>query len=755
MDNKNTIFFNITVEQKKNELNNIKLIEKIPIETLNLLINSSLLRQQFNNPFSSNCYDNEKQQLEKYKKLVKNEEATVTYIQAKNKYGRVFPKNSLGLFSIRREIRHTLARDNYVDIDVENCHPVLLSQICKHNNIEHKYLKLYINHRAELLNEVMTEYNVIKDQAKQLFIQLLYFGTFESWCNNHNVENKEPIKFIRKFKKELNVIGEIIVANNPKLSKEIQKMKEEQHIEDYNIKGSVCSYFLQEYESRILEAIYLYCKKTKIINNSAVLCADGLMIPKENYNEKLLIDFKNLIIDKLGFKLNFTKKEMIEGYTIEQLKETQIKQDYDNLKIEFEKLNFKILKPLSFATIEDNGNLIIRERSEFKNVYENLLINDESFVSKWLKDPNNRTYDKIDFLPTQEAPANIYNTFKFFEGSRAEKYEVNINDSLIMKHIREVIANNNPEVFTYIINFLANLLQHPHNKANTALIIKSVQGVGKDTIFNWFGNHILGNKYYFNDDSAELLFGRFNSCIANKILCILNEASGKDTFTINEKIKNAITRNINNIEKKGMDPYENTNNIGYIFLTNNDNPIKVQHDDRRFTGFECNSAYANNKEYFTNLYNEINSCKYDKAFYDYFLNVDLTGFDFINKRPITNFYNNMKELNIPILARFFENIVDSQNKECSYAAAELFAKFNDFVKANNFKVEYTSTKFGLDIKTYDGIVKRKTRTNAVVDINILKLKQYLITKYKIDFCEFIESEDENEEEEINPLDVIN
>ena len=341
-----------------------------------------MLRQQFNNPFSSNCYDNEKQQLEKYKKMVKNEEATVTYIQAKNKYGRVFPKNSLGLFSIRREIRHTLARDNYVDIDVENCHPVLLSQICKHNNIEHKYLKLYINHRAELLNEVMTEYNVIKDQAKQLFIQLLYFGTFESWCNNHNVQNKEPIKFIKKFKKELNIIGEIIVANNQKLSKEIQKMKEEQHIKDYNIKGSVCSYFLQEYESRILEAIYLYCKKTKIINNSAVLCADGLMIPKENYNEKLLIDFKNLIIDKLGFKLNFTKKEMIEGYTIEQLKETQIKQDYDNLKIEFEKLNFKILKPLSFATIEDNGNLIIRERSEFKNVYENLLINDESFVSK-------------------------------------------------------------------------------------------------------------------------------------------------------------------------------------------------------------------------------------------------------------------------------------------------------------------------------------------------------------------------------------
>ena len=115
------------------------------------------------------------------------------------------------------------------------------------------------------------------------------------------------------------------------------------------------------------------------------------------------------------------------------------------------------------------------------------------------------------------------------------------------------------------IAFLANLIQHPHNKAYTALIIKSIQGTGKDTILNWFGNNILGADYYFNEDSIDLLFGRFNSCMENKILCVLNEASGKDTFILNEKIKNAITRNINTIERKGQTPYDNVNNIGYIF----------------------------------------------------------------------------------------------------------------------------------------------------------------------------------------------
>ena len=325
-----------------------------------------------------------------------------------------------------------------------------------------------------------------------------------------------------------------------------------------------------------------------------------------------------------------------------------------------------------------------------------------------------------------------------------------------MKHIKEVICNSNDDVFIYFMNYLANLLQHPHQKANTALIIKSIQGAGKDTIFNWFGHNILGSDYYFNDDSAELLFGRFNSCIENKILCILNEASGKDTFTINEKIKNAITRNVNTIEKKGMTPYDNINNIGYVFLTNNDNPLKVPHDDRRFTGFECNFKYANDKEYFTNLYAEINGGKYDKAFYEYFLNIDLTDFNFTNQRPITSFYNNMKELNIPVMARFFESIVNNGN-ETKMSSSELFNKFNDFVKQNNFKIEYTSTKFGIDIKNYEGIEKKRTKTNMMIEINIETLKLYLIAKYKMEFqVDFIDDEESDDDNAsyISPLDIL-
>jgi len=43
------------------------------------------------------------------------------------------------------------------------------------------------------------------------------------------------------------------------------------------------------------------------------------------------------------------------------------------------------------------------------------------------------------------------------------------------------------------------------------------------------------------------------------------------------------------IEAKGKKPFAQTNNISYVFLTNNDNQVKISYDDRRYCGIECNN----------------------------------------------------------------------------------------------------------------------------------------------------------------------
>ena len=139
-----TIFKYLFLEAVESKLDKLTLYETVDVKVLNKLINSDLLRVEFHNPLAKG-YENEKQQLICYKKLIKKGKAEIKYSKAKNiLFGRVNPHRALGLFSIRREIRHTLAKGIFKDIDIENCHPVLLLQICEANNISCKYLKRYV-----------------------------------------------------------------------------------------------------------------------------------------------------------------------------------------------------------------------------------------------------------------------------------------------------------------------------------------------------------------------------------------------------------------------------------------------------------------------------------------------------------------------------------------------------------------------------------------------------------------------------------
>ena len=50
-------------------------------------------------------------------------------MQKTNRYGRSHAR--LSLLQIRREIRQSITKDLYTDVDIENCHVVILQQLCK------------------------------------------------------------------------------------------------------------------------------------------------------------------------------------------------------------------------------------------------------------------------------------------------------------------------------------------------------------------------------------------------------------------------------------------------------------------------------------------------------------------------------------------------------------------------------------------------------------------------------------------------
>ena len=310
---------------QNSKLNGLKLFETIDITKLDKLIQSDYLHiVPWINPQTGLkvCYDNEKAHLLAIRKKIKSNKLEVLYKSSKIGYGRVYPQKSLSLCSIRRQLRHTLAKDEYVDVDIDNAHPVILMQLCEKNKIECEYLTKYVNNRKKYLQEVMDTYGVDRDQAKQLFIRLAYFGTFEAWKDDCNIDSEVNIKFVKRYTQELQNIGTKVVNANPDLMKKIKKLSKD------NEMASLVSTVLQEYEKRILECIFNHLLLKKVISNNAVLCFDGIMIPKANYDAKLLAELSKVVSDEMKFNVNFSAKEMNEDYDIKDI----VNEDSLNIK---------------------------------------------------------------------------------------------------------------------------------------------------------------------------------------------------------------------------------------------------------------------------------------------------------------------------------------------------------------------------------------------------------------------------------------
>ena len=108
-------------------------------------------------------------------------------------------------------------------------------------------------------------------------------------------------------------------------------------------------------------------------------------------------------------------------------------------------------------------------------------------------------------------------------------------------------------------------------------------------------------------------------------------------------------------------------------------------------------------------------------------------YDFINNRPMTSFYKDCQERNIPVIAKFLEfEIMTNQAKFIEKKYLHIYETFSAFMKTNGYKFDYTSTKLGLELKEYKGVEKKRTNKGFEYSFTFEIIKQSLIEKKYID-----------------------
>jgi len=335
---------NITLTPQKSILDGKKFYEYYNKTALDQLLESDLLHTIPHKHIKNAGYETEKKQLEEYKKQsidCVNEDtnakakfamATVIYRKANGyTFGRVYPVGSLSMCTLRREVRHTIAKVDkstqlYADVDAKNAHPEIVYQYMKHNSIKCVTLEEYVNNRSDILQEIAKEYKVTIEKAKNLMIRLLYFGGFDGWAKDNNLVDAKPNNFITNFIKDREAYADAIVRANPLIALEVQANKNKNNNFEYNENASVVSVWCQEIENRIIETIYKYCIKRKLINKKIVVfCYDGIQlyldeIKAKNYH--ILREFIDLIKKEFGLELEYLFKNMDEDYH-DKLKDKQ------------------------------------------------------------------------------------------------------------------------------------------------------------------------------------------------------------------------------------------------------------------------------------------------------------------------------------------------------------------------------------------------------------------------------------------------
>ena len=358
---------------------------------------------------------------------------------------------------------------------------------------------------------------------------------------------------------------------------------------------------------------------------------------------------------------------------------------YLAVKQQFEKTHMKIRDQKAFAALDSQGNLNIHAPNAISTYDQNLkywtptseptCYKRAQFVPEWLQDPHVREYARIDSIPPSRdgtsAPEDVYNTWP---GFRADSLPaVAESDVLplvkpILDHLRDVITG--PDHLDFLVAWLAQQVQDPADITRVAIVLQGKQGVGKNMIFDFYIDSVLGagsrnnpidGAGYRTAKPSEDVFGKHSTAQQNKVFIMVDEIHSDEMRPLMNKLKDRITGATVNINPKNKTEYTVCNLCNFMFTTNDMNPLRLESEERRFVVFGCKGCKKGNAEYFKGLKTHL--CRDDvaRAFLQYLREVDVRKFlPFEAHRPQTEAYFAMQRRSIPLFYKFLSSVVTNE-----------------------------------------------------------------------------------------------
>ena len=757
------IRLNPAVYRKQSIFINKKVVEPVNLETVRSFTESERcisFRGNSRHKGVLTRYEGERDQMMNYIDLYDHKKGGFisTFYQPKHMWGRVNPTNYLSLCIFHRPTRHAFCKDTLVDIDMINAHPMIIASVARQNGIEVPQLTKYVEEPKKYREAVSKHYSVSIDEAKKLFIRIIYGGKYTSWLRDNNIdESKTMLTEVESMEREFTQFREMVYANNLHILNDIQQENPEKmsaKSED-KIKNSVMSYWCQSIERVIQEeAITHLVSKYKVRLTTVIPCQDGFMLRAGDYEESMIPDIEKHIKSKLNIDMKFKQKEFEEWFDI-PIADRKLAVDktrtFDYIADEFEKTHCKIVRKSFFLEKTSTGTVAYTE-SKLKVSYAHMSYDEiernsktkipktvsHSFIKKWISHEHSiHQYKDVGIYPdASKCPSNEFNLWVPFACENEEPYvHMEKEKQTIINHIK-IMCGNDIDIFAYFMKWIAQMIQYPETKTTCPVFI-SKQGAGKTTLIKLLEKMLGHSKVFETTNPGRDVFGPFNTRMKDSYLVNFNEISKQDLHSFDAQLKGLITDTAFTINQKGIDPYDIASYHRCIITTNKEDPVPHSKDCRRFLIVRSSDELIGNKDYFRELHTMLDDSNVIKTCYEYFKKIpDLENFHKLDL-PRGEYQLNLQEMTTCPIEQWLEHFAtkNAEKDVIELSGVEIHSEFRNFCTDQEIKFEITAQKLGLVLtnKKIDGVEKgRKTRDGKTKFFDIRKLKERFQIEYLVD-----------------------
>lgn len=656
--------------------------------------------------------------------------------------GRLYEVKQLGMQAMWREIRAFIAEPNYWDVDVVNAHYSILLQLADGLGVEPfrtHHIRRYVEHRDEMLADISPS----REVGKLLLIRILYGGRVDDMdtpqedteCDHVDAEALEAIR------NEVQDLTAVFWQRQPEM-RTIQKIRKSSRG-----KVSFLSYYLHSLERKIVMCASDYLDS--IGRRMDCIIHDGGLVRKmageTEPPQQLLQDIRAYVKTHTGFDLQWTYKPLKHNFEVNV--DIPEHEKYETVKETFEKSYFiykGLLYHIGGQYTDTNGAIRYHRDNIYKmtqaqviaaNVYYKELkagvIEKKPFFQKWIGDETRREYQHIDFIPKQEAPQGVYNTFRGFQLEETMKHKPEIMESApkfettrAYSWLREVICDNNEPRYMYLMALFYKMIFRPWEMSGVMPVLYSPEkGTGKSLLVSWLGK-IVGPDMYASTSNPHHIFGAFNSLIEGRVICLFEESDLQMELT--GSMKETITAESIVITRKGVDAYNQRNVCQFFQATNHSKAIMSESGCRRLFVVPVSGRYAGNMQYYSELYEELQRIEIQAAFYKYLQQNHANTYNmswFQKNRPIEETLSTSQLRSESLMTKFFYHLseLSETNENGAYIfhrepteAKTIYDVFLSEMEKTHKDYSVLSFSKNLSAKQYESFVEAHVRRDRKV-----------------------------------------